>query len=85
MRLPIQFEKTLAFALIMTGVIVIILAIFQAYYSERELSVFGGTLKEKGLTNFESLGQNLMWFFTVLTELVGGFFLASIGMKIIKK
>ena len=85
MRLPDQYEKALAFALLMTGVIVIILAIFQAYLSERELSVLGETLAERGLTNFESLGHSVMWLFTVLTELVGGFFLASIGMKIIKK
>jgi hypothetical protein len=85
MRMPIQFEKALAFVLLMMGVMVIIVAIFQAYISERELSVFGEILGERGLTNFESLGRSVMWLFTVLTELVGGFFLASIGMKIIKR
>jgi hypothetical protein len=85
MKLPAGFEQAFAFALVMIGVITIILGIFQAYYSGKELTAFSGTLPDMGATNFESLGSNLMWFFAILTELVGGFFLASIGMKILKK
>ena len=85
MKLPAGFEKGFAFALLMIGVITIIFGIFQAYSSETELPAFSETPRDKGVTNFDSLGQNLMWFFTILTQLVGGFFLASIGMKILKK
>jgi hypothetical protein len=85
MKLPIRFERSLAFTLIIIGVIVILFSVFHAYLCEKELALLGETLREKGLTQFEALGHNLMWILMVLAELVGGFFLASIGMKIIKK
>jgi len=85
MKLTIQSERTLAFILVIIGVIVIIFSVFQVFLCETELALFGEALREKGLTKFEALGHNLTWILTVLAELVGGFFLASIGMKIIKK
>ena len=85
MKLTTQSERTLAFTLVIIGVIVIIFSVFHAYLCEKELALFGEALREKGLTQFEALSHNLMWIITVLAELVGGFFLASIGMKIIKK
>ncbi|MDH5461898.1 MAG: hypothetical protein OEZ29_07830 [Candidatus Bathyarchaeota archaeon] len=85
MKLTTQSERTLAFILVIIGVIAIIFSVFHAFLCEKELALFGETLREKGLTEFEALSHNLMWIITVLAELVGGFFLASIGMKIIKK
>ncbi|UCC33420.1 MAG: hypothetical protein JSW53_06575 [Candidatus Bathyarchaeota archaeon] len=85
MKLSIQSEKTLALVLIIIGTALILFSLFQAFLGERELSLFGETLTEKGFTNFESLGHNLMWLLTVLIEFVGGFFLASIGLKTIKQ
>ena len=85
MKLTIRFERSLALTLIIIGVIVIIFSVFQAFLCEKELALLGETLREQGLTKFEALGHNLTWILTVLAELVGGFFLASIGMKIIKK
>jgi len=85
MKLTTQSERTLAFILVIIGVIVIISSVFQAFLCEKELALFGEALREEGLTEFEALSHNLMWIITVLAELVGGFFLASIGMKIIKK
>jgi len=85
MKLTTQSERTLAFTLVIIGVIVIIFSVFHAYLCEKELAHLGETLTEKGLTKFEALSHNLTWILTVLAELVGGFFLASIGMKIIKK
>jgi hypothetical protein len=85
MKLTIQSERALAFILVIIGVIVIIFSVFQAFLCEKELALFGEALREKGLTEFEALSHNLMWIITVLAELVGGFFLASIGMKTIKK
>lgn len=85
MKLTTQSERTLAFILVIIGVIVIIFSVFHAYLCEKELALLGEILREKGLTEFEALSHNLMWIITVLAELVGGFFLASIGMKIIKK
>lgn len=85
MKLTNQSERTLAFILVIIGVIVIISSVFHAYLCEKELALLGEVLSGKSLTEFEALGHNLMWILTVLAELVGGFFLASIGMKIIKK
>ena len=79
------FERALAPALIIIGIIVIVFAVFQGIFYDRELSVLGETPRERSALGLEALGPPLMWFFTLLTELVGGFFLATIGMKIIKK
>ena len=73
-----RLEPILAFTLIAIGIVVILHAIFCAY-------CYTGGLSFSVETEFEALGHNSMWFFSLLTELVGGFFLASIGTKIIKK
>ncbi|UCE43984.1 MAG: hypothetical protein JSV57_00330 [Candidatus Bathyarchaeota archaeon] len=85
MKLSIQSEKALSLVLIIIGTALIIFSLFQAFLGERELSLFGETLRETGFTNFESLSHNLMWLLTVMIVFVGGFFLASIGMKTIKQ
>ena len=81
----IHFERVLAPVLVIIGVIVIVFAVFQGFFYNRELSVIGEPPREGSGLGLEALGHPLMWFFTLLTELVGGFFLATIGMKIIKK
>ena len=83
--LKMHLERALAPALIIIGIIVIAFAVFQGLFYDRELSVLGETSRESGTLGLEALGQPLMWFFTLLTELVGGFFLATIGIKILKK
>lgn len=67
----------LAFLLIGIGIATILHAIFRAYLDTGGLSFMVGN-------GFQALGRNSLWFFSLLTELVGGFFLASIGIKIIK-
>ena len=83
--MKLQLERAVACILIAVGVAVIFLAVFQAYVYEKELSVFGETLGEVGIGKVETLGGYLMWLLTLLAQLLGGFFLASIGMKVIKK
>jgi len=83
--LKLQLEKPFACILIAVGLTVISLAVFQGYFYEKELSVFGETLGEAGIGKAETLGGYLMRLLTLLAQLLGGFFLASIGMKIIKK
>lgn len=83
--MKMEFVRGFAFVLIVVGVVVIVFAVFQGFFYDKELSVVGGTVGAKGVGEFEALRHSLMWFFTLLTELVGGFFLATIGTKIIKK
>jgi len=85
MKLKMRFERVLALILITIGVLLIVFGVFQAFFFERELSVFGETLREENTTEYKALGHNSLWFLTLLTELVGGFFSASIGIMIIKK
>ncbi len=85
MKLKMQFERVLALILITTGVSLIVFGVFQAFFFERELSVSGETLQEESVPELKALGHNSLWFLTLVTELVGGFFSASIGIMIIKK
>jgi hypothetical protein len=85
MKLKMQFERVLALILITIGVLLMVFGIFQAFFFESELSVFGEPLREESPTEYRALGQNSLWFLTLFTELVGGFFSASIGIMIIKK
>ena len=80
-----QFEKVLALILIIIGVLSIVFGVFQAFFFERELSVFGETLREESMLELRALGHNSLWFLTLLIQLVGGFFSALIGIMIIKK
>jgi len=80
-----QFARVLALILITIGVLLIVFGVFQAFFFERELSVSGETLREESVPELKALGHNSLWFLTLVTELVGGFFSASIGIMIIKK
>ena len=80
-----QFERVLALILIIIGVVVIAFGVFQAFFYERELSVFGETLREASAKELKALGHSSLWFLTLFTELVGGFLVASIGILIISK
>ena len=84
--MKMRFERVLALIMIAIGVLLIVFGVFQAFLFERELSVFGETLREKeSPTEYKALGHNSLWFLTLFTALVGGFFSASIGIMIIKK
>lgn len=72
-----RLEPILAFVLIAIGIAIILHAIFRAY-------LYTGGLSFTVENEFEALGHDSLWFFSLLTELVGGFFLASLGIKIIK-
>jgi hypothetical protein len=76
--------KEFAFILTMVGISVIIFTILQAYLAQEELTVARTAMRADGVTELGVLSHNLTWFFPLLSELVGGFFLASIGMKILK-
>jgi hypothetical protein len=81
----LQLERAFACILIAVGLTVISLAVFQGYFYEKELAVFGETMGETGIGKMETVGGYLMWLLTLLAQLLGGFFLASIGIKVIKK
>jgi hypothetical protein len=85
MKVKMQFDRVLALILITIGVSLIVFGVFQAFFFESELPVFGEPLREESPTEYKALGQNSLWFLTLVTELVGGFFSASIGLMIIRK
>jgi len=85
MKLKMQFERVLAPILITIGVVLIVFSVFQAFFFERELSGFGETLQEESVPELKALGHNSLWFLTLFTELLGGFFAALIGIMILKK
>lgn len=80
-----RFEIAAASLLITTGTAMILYAIFQGYFHTEELTVFVESTRKKGIVELEAPGYHFAWLFTLLTELIGGFFLASIGTKMIKK
>jgi len=83
-ELRMKLMQESAFILTIIGISVIIFAIFQAYLAGEALTVSDMALRDDGMAELEALSHNLLWFFPLLAELVGGFFLASIGMKILK-
>jgi hypothetical protein len=84
-ELRMRLVQEFAFILTIIGILMIIFALFQACLAGEELTVSGMALRNDGVAELETFSHNLMWFFSLLTELVGGFFLASIGMKILKR
>jgi len=74
--LKIEPRTVFAFIFIIVGVIVILIAVVQAFLGIEDLSEF---------TNAEAYIQVLAWLFVMVVKLIGGFFLASIGLKIFKK
>lgn len=85
MKVKMQFARVLAPILITIGGLLIVFGILQAFFFETAPSVFGATLQEESTPELKALGHTSLWFLTLFTELVGGFFAASIGIMLLKK
>jgi len=80
-ELKIEARTVFSFIFILMGIIVIFVAIFQAFLGIEHISELMGI----ELTDTEALIEVFGWFFSLLIEILGGYFLASIGLKIFKK
>jgi hypothetical protein len=81
MELKVEPKHIFGAILVTIGIVVILISVFQAFFgSENILSLMGTELNET-----EAFVKVFAWFFSLLIECVGGYFVASIGMKIIKK
>lgn len=80
-ELKLDPRTVFAFVLIFIGVIVILHGVYRALVDVDQFSSLIGT----EITQVEAYVQTLTWFFGLLIEILGGFFLALIGTRIIKK
>jgi len=80
-ELKIEARTVFSFIFILIGIVVIFVAIFQAFLGIEHIS----ELMRIELTDTEALIEVFGWFFSLLIEILGGFFLASIGVKVFKK
>jgi hypothetical protein len=81
MELKVEPRHIFGAILLIIGVVVILISVFQAFFgSENILSLMGTVYNET-----EAFVKVFAWFFSLLIECIGGYFIASIGMKIIKK
>lgn len=85
MNSEVKFEvrpKTVfSFAIIIIGVILILHAVYIASLGIEDISIL---IETEDITEFEAFTETLGWFFGLLIEILGGFFLGIIGTRIKK-
>ena len=75
-EVKIEPRTIFGFVFIIIGVVVILITVIQAFLNMEDLST---------LTETEAFIEVLQWLFVMLVKLIGGFFLALIGLKVFKK
>ena len=80
-ELKIEGRTVFGFIFILLGVVVILIAVFQAFLGVDPILSLIGT----ELTDTQAFVEIFGWFFMLLIEVLGGYFLASIGVKVYKK
>jgi hypothetical protein len=81
MELKLEPRHIFASILIIIGVIPILHSIFQAVIGIGAIMDLIGT----EITELQAFIETLGWFFALLIEALGGFFLSFLGVKIAKK
>jgi len=80
-ELKIEARTVFGFIFILLGVVVILFALFQAFLGVGHITdVIGSEILE-----YEAMVEVFGWFFMLLIEVLAGYFLASIGVKVYKK
>ena len=80
-ELKIEARTVFGFIFILMGVVVILFALFQAFLGVGHITdVIGSEILE-----YEAMVEVFGWFFMLLIEVLAGYFLASIGVKVYKK
>ena len=84
MELKIRLRTIIGIILISIGVIIILYGVFQAYIHASQIEALweGGPGPD---IQMQKWVESFYWFFTMVIELLAGFFIASIGTKITKK
>ena len=80
-ELKVEGRTVFGFVFILLGVVVILFALFQASLGVDPILNLMGT----ELTDTQAFVEIFGWFFMLLIEVLGGYFLASIGVKVYKK
>jgi len=76
MEVKIEPRTVFGFIFIILGVIVILIAVIQAFLPMEDIST---------LTVDQALVESLRLLFVLVVKLIGGFFLAVIGLRVFKK
>ena len=77
----IEARTVFGFIFILLGVVVVFIALFQAFLGVGHITdVIGSEILE-----YEAMVKVFAWFFMLLIEVLAGYFLASIGVKVYKK
>ena len=80
-ELKIEARTVFGFIFILMGVVVVLIALFQAFLGVGYITdVIGSEILE-----YEAMVKVFGWFFMLLIEVLAGYFLASIGVKVYKK
>jgi len=87
MELKIRLQTIIGIILVSVGVIIILYGVFQAYIHMTQIQVLWETEQPPitSQTEMQKWVESFYWFFTILVEILCGFFVASIGTKIAKK
>ena len=80
-ELKIEARTVFGFIFILMGVVVVLIALFQAFLGVGHIT----GLIRKELLEYEAMVKVFGWFFMLLIEVLAGYFLASIGVKVYKK
>jgi len=79
-ELKIEAKTVFGFIFILLGVVVIFVALVQAFLGVEHITDLIGEISET-----KAMVEVFGWFFMLLIEVLAGFFLASIGAKVYKK
>lgn len=82
----IEARTVVGFIVVIFGLIVIFISVFGGFMGIGHItSLIGEITETEGITETQALIEVFGWFFSLLIACLGGFFIASIGTKIIKK
>jgi len=79
-ELKIEARTVFGFIFIVVGILVIFVALVQAFLGVEHITDIIGEISET-----KAMVEVFGWFFMLLIEVLAGYFLASIGVKVYKK
>jgi len=85
MEFKIALKSIIGIILVCIGVVIILYGVFQAYIHASQLEALWEGGPGTSDIQMQKWVESFYWFFTMVIELLAGFFLASIGTKIAKK
>lgn len=80
-ELKIEAKTVFGFIFIFIGVVIIFFVLMQAFLGVEHITELIGT----EITDTDAMVQVFGWFFMLFIEVLAGYFLASIGVKVYKK